>query len=160
MLINNKPDRKSARERLRALAPARAHIVAAVTIVVAVAAIAMFWLEQHYGIAGRSSTQPRDLAQLFKDGAGATLDSGDFVDLRDPACTRAFALRLTQVVFMRVSRNCSYAISVESGRARANFLDPAKGAVELAPGRRWSAADIWSLTPLTTEAEVRLEPNS
>jgi hypothetical protein len=119
-----------------------------------------FWLWARHDAVHSSAARPRDLEQLFKDSAGGTLDGGDFIDLRDPGCTRSFALRLTQAVFVRMSRNCTYAISIESGRARANFLDPAKGAVELAPGRGWSAADFWSLTPLTSEALVRLDPNT
>jgi hypothetical protein len=99
-----------------------------------------------------------DLSALFKSTADRMLDAGDFVDLRDPACTKSFSLRLAQPVFIRMSRNCTYSIFVEDGRARANFLNAGKGAVELAPGRSWSARDFWSLIPLTTEAYVRLEP--
>jgi hypothetical protein len=99
-----------------------------------------------------------DLSALFKSTSDRTLDAGDFVDLRDPACTRSFSLRLAQPVFIRMSRNCTYSIFVDDGRARANFLNATKGAVQLAPGRSWSARDLWSLMPLTTEANVRLEP--
>jgi hypothetical protein len=99
-----------------------------------------------------------DLSALFKNTPDKTLDAGDFVDLRDPACTKSFSLRLAQPVFIRISRNCTYSIFVDDGRARANFLNATKGAVELAPGRSWSARDFWSLIPLTSEAYVRLEP--
>jgi hypothetical protein len=98
-----------------------------------------------------------DLAGLFK-GSDRALDDGDFVDLRDPGCTKSFAFRLEQRVFIRMSRNCVYVLLVDDGRARANFLNASKGAVEIAPGRSWSAPDFWSLIPLTTVAYVRLEP--
>jgi hypothetical protein len=109
--------------------------------------------------ANSSARKVVDLSDLFKDGANKTLD-GDFLDLRDPPCTKSFPLRLTQKVFIRMSRNCTYVISVDRGRARANFLNASKGAVELAPGRSWSGSDFWSLNPLTPEVELRLEPTS
>ena len=99
-----------------------------------------------------------DLSALFKGTSDRALDDGDFVDLRDPGCTKSFAFRLEQRVFIRMSRNCVYILLVEDGRARANFLNASKGAVEIAPGRSWSAPDFWSLVPLTTVAYVRLEP--
>ena len=99
-----------------------------------------------------------DLSGLFKGTSDRALDDGDFVDLRDPGCTKSFAFRLEQRVFIRMSRNCVYVLLVDDGRARANFLNASKGAVEIAPGRSWSAPDFWSLIPLTTVAYVRLEP--
>jgi hypothetical protein len=161
MLTNKYPERHTAHARHHATERSRTSLVIAAGIAAAAVALAAFWLQPHHGPAvPASAAGSGDLAQLFKAGAGATLSSGDFLDLRDPACTRSFALRLAQRVFIRTSRNCSYAIAVESGRARANFLDPAKNAVELAPGRGWSAADFWSLTPLTGEVLVQLHPNS
>ena len=99
-----------------------------------------------------------DLSALFTGTSDRALDDGDFVDLRDPGCTKSFAFRLEQRVFIRMSRNCVYVLLVDDGRARANFLNASKGAVEIAPGRSWSAPDFWSLVPLTTAAYVRLEP--
>ena len=99
-----------------------------------------------------------DLSALFTGTSDSALDDGDFVDLRDPGCTKSFEFRLEQRMFIRMSRNCVYVLLVDDGRARANFLNASKGAVEIAPGRSWSAPDFWSLVPLTTAAYVRLEP--
>src|SRR5262245_12798838 len=160
MPSSTNPDRPAAREKIRALARAPTGIAAAVVIVAAAGALALFWLWPRPDAVRSSSPRPHDLSQLFRNDAGDTLDDGDVCALRDPGCARSFALRLTQPVFVRMSRNCRYVISVESGRARANFLDPSKGAVDLAPGRGWTATDFWSLTPLTREAAVRLDPNT
>src|SRR5262245_33810080 len=161
MLTNKYPERHTTLARHHATERSRTSVFAAAGIAAAAVALAAFWLAPPHGHAvPATAAGSGDLAQLFKAGAGATLGTGDFLDLRDPACTRSFALRLTQRVFIRMSRNCRYAIAVESGRARANFLDPAKSAVELAPGRGWSAADFWSLTPLTGEASIQLHPHS
>lgn len=137
---------------------ARKRVLALVAAFVFVALIG-FPLRPHISAAFNPPlTNDVDLSALFKSTSDRTLDPGDFVDLRDPACTKSFALRLAQPVFIRMSRNCTYAIFVDEGRARANFLNAMKGAVELAPGRSWSAQDFWSLMPLTAEAYVRLEP--
>jgi hypothetical protein len=101
-----------------------------------------------------------DLSNLFNQNPGNELGAGDFLDLRDPACTKSFSLRIARRVFMQMSHNCEYSIHVESGQARVNFLNSTKGTIDIGPGRVWSASDFWSIRPLTAEAGVRLEPAS
>jgi hypothetical protein len=103
-------------------------------------------------------TEAADLSKLFKGVPGETLDASGFFDLRDPACTKAFPLHLTKRTYIQMSRNCQYSLYVDNGRVTANFLNASKGAIELAPGRTWSAADFWSIRPVTAEADIRLEP--
>jgi hypothetical protein len=131
-------------------------LVAAVTLATIVSFL--FWGYTNAAYDPRS-TRDTDLSKLFKENPDTTLDDGDFLDLRDPACTRSFSLRVARRVFMQMSRNCKYSIYVDSGRARVNFLNTTQGGVELAPGRTWSAADFWSIRPLTAEADIRLEPS-
>jgi hypothetical protein len=131
-------------------------LVAAVTLATIVSFL--FWAYTNAAYDPRS-TRDTDLSKLFKENPDTTLDDGDFLDLRDPACTRSFSLRVARRVFMQMSRNCKYSIYVDSGRARVNFLNTTQGGVELAPGRTWSAADFWSIRPLTAEADIRLEPS-
>jgi hypothetical protein len=130
-------------------------LIAAATLVAIVCLL--FWAYSNAFFDSRRTKTP-DLSELFKDGPDPTMGDGDFLDLRDPGCTKSFSLRIAQRVFTRMSRNCKYSIYVDSGQARANFLNAAKGAVELAPGRSWTATDFWSIRPLTPEADVRLEP--
>jgi hypothetical protein len=99
-----------------------------------------------------------DLSELFESGPNETMGPGDFIELPDPACTKSFSLQLTQPAFIRISRNCTYSLYVDSGRVRANFLNQTKGSVELVPSRSWTARDFWSITPLEPSAYVRLEP--
>jgi len=132
--------------------------VVSLSAAVVVVVVAGFWLRPYIVAAFNPPMKSDvDLSALFKGTSDRALD-GDFVDLRDPGCTKSFAFRLEQRVFIRMSRNCVYVLLVEDGRARANFLNASKGAVEIAPGRSWSAPDFWSLVPLTTVAYVRLEP--
>ena len=131
-------------------------LVAVVTLATIVSFL--FWAYTNAAYDPRS-TRDTDLSKLFRENPDTTLDDGDFRDLRDPACTRSFSLRLARRVFMQMSRNCKYSIYVDSGRARVNFLNTTQGGVELAPGRTWSATDFWSIRPLTVEADVRLEPS-
>jgi hypothetical protein len=123
------------------------------------AAIVAFLIWKYINVAGypRSATDS-DLSNLFIENPNTNLDDGDFFDLRDPACTRSFSLHLLRRAFMQMSRNCEYAIRVGNGQARVNFLNSTKGAVDIAPGRTWSANDFWSIRPLTPEVDVRLEP--
>ncbi len=159
MLMNKSPDSRTWALEFRDWLFSRKRM-AAIAGALALGAPAGLLLWTHGGaVVELSPRKVLDLSELFRDGADKTLD-GDFIDLRDPACTKSFPLHLTQRVFMRMSRNCKYAIHVELGRARANFLNANKGGVELAPGRSWSATDFWSLNPLTTVADVRLEPTS
>ena len=132
----------------------------ALVAIVTLAAIVsfLFWAYTNAAYDPRSS-RDTDLSKLFRENPDTTLADGDFLDLRDPACTRSFSLRLAGRVFMQMSRNCKYSIYVDSGRARVNFLNTTQGGVELAPGRTWSATDFWSMRPLTAEADVRLEPS-
>jgi hypothetical protein len=99
-----------------------------------------------------------DLSKLFKEGSDSTLNERDLLNLRDHSCTRVFSLRITQRVFMELSRNCQYSVHVDGGRARINFLNNVKGSVELAPGRSLSGTDFWSIRPITPESDIRLEP--
>jgi hypothetical protein len=100
-----------------------------------------------------------DLSALFKPGQSETLEHGQFLDLRDPACTKAFSLRLTERAFVQMSRNCKYEMRVDAGRISVNFLNKAKGSVELAPGRSLVAADFWSINPVAENSIVRLDPS-
>jgi hypothetical protein len=131
-------------------------LVAVVTLATIVSFL--FWVYTNAAYDPRS-TRDTDLSKLFRGNPDTTLDDGDFLDLRDPACTRSFSLRLARRVFMQMSRNCKYSIYVHSGRARVNFLNTTQGGIELAPGRTWSATDFWSIRPLTAEVDVRLEPS-
>ena len=105
-------------------------------------------------------TTDADLSNLFNRNPDNELGAGDFLDLRDPACTKSLSLRIARRVFMQMSHNCEYSIHVESGQARINFLNSAKGSLDISPGQAWSASDFWSIRPLTAEADVRLEPTS
>jgi hypothetical protein len=131
-------------------------LVAVVTLATIVSFL--FWVYTNAAYDPRS-TRDTDLSKLFRENPDTTLDDGDFLDLRDPACTRPFSLRLARRVFTQMSRNCKYSIYVHSGRARVNFLNTTQGGIELAPGRTWSATDFWSIRPLTAEVDVRLEPS-
>ena len=128
-----------------------------VATAVAIAAVPVLWKYTNV-----SSDVPLvadgDLSKLFKEGSDTTLNNGDLLNLRDHSCTRVFSLRITQRVFMELSRNCQYLMYVDGGRARMNFLNSAKGSVELGPGRSLSATDFWSIRPVTPEADIRLEP--
>ena len=158
-MLMNKSHRNRRAIEFRSWPPSLKHVaVIAGAMILLIAAGVVFWTPRT-AVVESSPSKVTDLSQLFKDGADKTLD-GDFLDLRDPACTKSFPLHLTQRTFIRMSRNCTYAAHVDSGRARANFLNANKGAVELAPGRSWSATDFWSLNPLTREVDVRLEPTS
>jgi hypothetical protein len=99
-----------------------------------------------------------DLSKLFQEGSDSTLNGGDLLNLRDHSCTKVVSMRINQRVFMELSRNCQYSVYVDAGRARINFLNSAKGSVELVPGRSLSATDFWSIRPITPAADIRLEP--
>jgi hypothetical protein len=131
-------------------------LVAVVTLATIVSFLFLVYTNAAYD---PRSTRDTDLSKLFRENPDTTLDDGDFLDLRDPACMRSFSLRLARRVFMQMSRNCKYSIYVHSGRARVNFLNTTQGGIELAPGRTWSATDFWSIRPLTAEVDVRLEPS-
>ena len=119
----------------------------------------LFW-EPPNVVTGPRLATDAELSNLFHRNPDNELGVGDFLDLRDPACTKSFSLRIARRVFMQMSYNCEYSIHVESGQARANFLNSAKGTLDISPGRAWSASDFWSIRPLTAEADVRLEPTS
>lgn len=130
-------------------------LLAAVTLATIVGLL--FWNYANFASDPRSIADA-DLSKLFSENPDNALGDGDFLDLRDPACTKSFSLQLARRVFMQMSRNCKYSIHVESGRARVNFLNSTKSAVDLALGRTWSASDFWSIRPITEEVDVRLEP--
>ena len=128
-----------------------------VALLIALSASFGFWYYKHVAFDAPLSKEV-DLSELFKSGPNETMGPGDFLELPDPACTKSFSLQLTQPVFIRISRNCSYSLYVDIGRVSANFLNQTKGSVELAPGRSWTARDFWSITPLAPSTYVRLEP--
>ena len=132
-----------------------------VTIAIGLAAlVAAFGLWLYRGVAADQPVASAvDLSALFKPGQSETLEPGQFLDLRDPACKKAFSLRLTERAFVQMSRNCNYEMRVDAGRITVNFLNKAKGSVELAPGRNWVAADFWSISPVAENATVRLDPS-
>jgi hypothetical protein len=130
-------------------------LLAAVTLATIVGFL--FWNYPNVASDPRSIADA-DLSKLFRENPDNALGDDDFLDLRDPACIRSFSLRLARRVFMQMSRNCEYSIQLESGRARVNFLNSTKAAVDLARGRTWSASDFWSIRPVTEEVDIRLEP--
>jgi hypothetical protein len=96
----------------------------------------LFWNYANVASEPRSVADA-DLSKLFSENPDNALGDGDFLDLRDPACTKSFSLRLARRVFMQMSRNCEYSIHLESGQARVNFFNSTKGAVDLTPGHTW-----------------------
>ena len=118
----------------------------------------LFWGPPNV-VSGPRLATDAELSNLFHQNSDNELGVGDFLDLRDAARTKSFSLRIARRIFMQTSRNCEYSIHVERGQARVNFLNSTKGVVDLDSRRSWSASDFWSIRPLTTEADVRLDPS-
>ena len=130
-------------------------VLVALTLVFALGFV--FW-ESANLVSDPIATANADLSNLFSENPNNALADGDFLDLRDPACAKSFSLQTAKRIFVEMSRNCEYSIYVTSGQVRVNFLNSTKGTLDIAPGRTWSAHDFWSIRPLTTKADVKLEP--